>query len=81
MLVSHPKTLIEVSPPFSLLLIFVNSKYSILGTYDSELQKKHPLLHHPNEKSRFLVAALFSKEKNRRQLSLPTALILLAEQG
>jgi hypothetical protein len=52
-----------VSPPFSLLLIFVNSKYSVLGTYDSELQKKHPSRQHPNEKSRFLVAAFLVKKK------------------
>jgi len=52
-----------VSPPFSLLLIFVNTKYSVLGTYDSERQKKHPLLHHPNEKNRFLVAAFLVKKK------------------
>jgi hypothetical protein len=52
-----------VSPPFSLLLIFVNSKYSVLGTYDSEFQKKHPLLQHPNEKSRFLFAAFLVKKK------------------
>jgi hypothetical protein len=52
-----------VSPPFSLLLIFVNSKYSVLGIYDSELQKKHPLRQHPNEKNRFLVAAFLVKKK------------------
>jgi len=62
-LVSHLKALIEVSPPFSLLLIFVNSKYSVLGTYDSELQKKHPLLQHPNEKNRSFVAAFLVKKK------------------
>jgi len=45
------------------LLIFVNTKYSVLGTYDSERQKKHPLLQHPNKKSRFLVAAFLEKKK------------------
>jgi hypothetical protein len=52
-----------VSPPFSLLLIFVNTKYSVIGTYESELQKKHSLLQRPNKKSRFLVAASLVKKK------------------
>jgi hypothetical protein len=44
-------------------LVFVNSKYSILGTCNSELQEKHPLLQHPNKKSRFLVAAFVVKKE------------------
>jgi hypothetical protein len=52
-----------VSPPFSLLLILVNTKYSVLGSYESELQKKHPLLQHLNKKSRFLFAAFLVKKK------------------
>jgi hypothetical protein len=69
-----------VSPPFSLLLIFVNTKYSILGTYNSELQEKIPCCN-TQQKKPLPRCGLYSKEKNRRQLSLPTALILLAEQG
>jgi hypothetical protein len=45
------------------LFIFVNTKYSALGTYESELQKKVPLLPHLNKKSRFLVAAFLVKKK------------------
>jgi hypothetical protein len=52
-----------VSPPFSLLFIFVNTKYSVLGSDSSKLQKKHPLLQHHNKKSRFLVAAFLVKKK------------------
>jgi hypothetical protein len=63
------------------LLIFVNTKYSDLGSYEAERQKKHPLLQPPQQKKPLPRCGLYSKEKNRRQLSLPTALILLAEQG
>jgi hypothetical protein len=45
------------------LLIFVNTKYLALGSYEAERQKKHPLLQHPNKKSRFLVAAFTVKKR------------------
>jgi hypothetical protein len=43
--------------------------------------EKTPLAATPQQKKPLPRCGLYSKEKNRRRLSLPTALILLAEQG